>query len=154
MAETREIAVEVGVGVRDRVAHAGLRGEVHHGIEAVAGEQLRHRFAIGYVDLFENEARVLHQRRQSGLFERHFVVVVEVVDPDHLMTLQAQAPGRVKADESGGAGDENRHEAPIGAVLLFDNHACFMFCSTHDVSNALFCHEACRTEMFQFRWSR
>ncbi len=41
------------------------------------------------------------------------------------MTLQAQAPGRVKADESGGAGDENRHEAPIGAVLLFDNHACF-----------------------------
>jgi hypothetical protein len=40
----------------------------------------------------------------------------------------------MKANESGSAGDENRHEAlteeeaPRGAEGLLINHACFMFC--------------------------
>lgn len=45
------------------------------------------------------------------------------------MTVLAQAPGRVKTDETGRTGDKDRHAgAPINAVvMLLDNHACFMF---------------------------
>ncbi|MNG27925.1 hypothetical protein D3C84_1131060 [compost metagenome] len=57
------------------------------------------------------KTRQRFKRLQPRLLERYVVVVVEVVDPDHFVTVQAQAPGRMKTDETGGAGDENRHEA-------------------------------------------
>jgi hypothetical protein len=44
------------------------------------------------------------------------------------MTVLAQTPGRVKTDETGRAGDKDRHAgAPMNGMLLLDNRACFMF---------------------------
>jgi hypothetical protein len=52
------LAVDVGVRVVERVAHAGLRGQVHHAVEASRGKQRRHAGAVGDVQLLESGSPV------------------------------------------------------------------------------------------------
>ena len=47
--------------------------------------------------------------RPSIPFELDAVVVVEVVQADHLKALPEQAQTQVKPDKTGGAGNEDRH---------------------------------------------
>ncbi|MDF9778366.1 hypothetical protein [Pseudomonas baetica] len=69
------------------------------------------------------------------MLELDIVVVVEVVDTDNLLTLAAQALDRMKTDETGCTGDQNRHTthtgncAVIGARLLIQTLVSFM-CSS------------------------
>ena len=48
-------------------------------------------------------------RRQAVALELDRVVVVEAVEPHHLVAPVEQPLARMKADETGGAGDENAH---------------------------------------------
>ena len=57
----------------------------------------------------ELEARVGRQPLDAGAFEAHVVIGVEVVEPDDDVSASEQAGVDVKADEPGGAGDENLH---------------------------------------------
>ena len=59
--ETDNVAIDIGVRILDRVAHARLCGEVNDLVELLFGKQRFHRLAIGEID--------------AGHFER--VVVVE-----------------------------------------------------------------------------
>ena len=79
-----------------RVAHAGLRGEVDDAVEALCGEELLHAGAVGHVELDEAEARVRRQPRQAVLLELHVVVVVEVVQADDLVAARQQAQRGVR----------------------------------------------------------
>ena len=55
--EADEVAVDVGVRVGQRVAHAGLRGQVDHALGALARETARAiAVAVGQVDPHEAEA--------------------------------------------------------------------------------------------------
>ena len=51
--EADDVGLDVGVRVRDRVADAGLGGEVDDAREAVLGEELVHRRTVREVDLHE-----------------------------------------------------------------------------------------------------
>ena len=55
------------------------------------------------------EAGVLGKARQPGLLEIDVVIVVEVVDADHLVAASQQDLGDMHADKAGGTGDENFH---------------------------------------------
>mmetsp|Transcript_59449 Transcript_59449/g.140639 ORF Transcript_59449/g.140639 Transcript_59449/m.140639 type:complete len:306 (+) Transcript_59449:1652-2569(+) len=107
--EADDVAVDVGVGVLDRVAHPGLRRQVHHPVEALFGKQLGHALAVGHVHLHEAEARLAVQARQAVLLELGAVVVVEVVQAHHFVAARQQDLADMHADEAGGAGDEYFH---------------------------------------------
>ena len=114
--EADDIAVDVGVRVDQRVAHAGLRGQVHDAVELLLREQRRDALAVGHVHLHEAEVRVRRQARQPILLESRVVVVVEVVQAHDLVPARQQELRDVHADEAGRAGDEDFHV--VGVVAL------------------------------------
>ena len=107
--EPDEVALDVGAGIRNRIAHAGLRGEVDHAVERLAGKQLAHGGFVFEAALDEGEARFLAQQRQARFLERRVVVVVDVVEADDGVAAREQRAGHVESDEAGGAGDEHVH---------------------------------------------
>jgi hypothetical protein len=110
--EAAEVGLAIGVRMGDGVAHPGLGGQVHHAVEALGREQRLHPGAVGHVQALEAKARLRRQPGQPGLLERRVVVVVEVVDADHLVAARQQALGHVHADEAGRAGDQDFHGRP------------------------------------------
>ena len=84
-----DVAPHVGVRILQRIAHAGLRGEMHHARELLAREQRRNRRGIGEIELHEAETRV-REALQARLLERHVVVVVEIVEADDLVARLQQ----------------------------------------------------------------
>ena len=49
------------------------------------------------------------QDREPRVFQRGIVVVVQVVDPDHLVPTVEQGAAQVEPDEAGSTGDEDPH---------------------------------------------
>ena len=105
--EADQIAVDVGVGVEQRVAHTGLGRQVNHALETFSGEQRGHRRPVGDVHLDEAKIALPRQAGQAGVLEANVVIVVEVVDADHRVTTAQEGQRRVHADETGGAGEED-----------------------------------------------
>ena len=57
--------------------------------------------------------------REPGLFQRHVVIGIQIVEPDDLIAPLEQANCRVVADEAGGAGEKNPHlDDAYPAVLV------------------------------------
>ena len=107
----RQVAVGVGVRVLDRVAHAGLRREVHDAADRGACEQRFHRRAVGEVDAREAESLARREAREARLLERRVVVRVQVVEADDLVAAREQPLADVVADEARRAGHENAHQS-------------------------------------------
>lgn len=83
--EAHEVTVHIGLRVLYRVAHAGLRGQVHHDVEAVLGEDPLHQGRVGEVTPHEGEAAIgirLPQHREACLLDARVVVAVHVVQAD------------------------------------------------------------------------
>src|ERR1700731_4821269 len=106
--EAGEVCVRVGVRIDQRVAHARLGGEMDHVLEAVLREQLRHPGAVGEVELDEMEGRIFAKLVEPRLLERRVIIGVEVVEAYDRAAGSQQPARHVEADETGGAGDENR----------------------------------------------
>ncbi|MNH27213.1 hypothetical protein D3C79_873160 [compost metagenome] len=104
-----EVAVGVGEGVVEGIAHPGLGAEVDHPFEPLPGKQCRHGGAIGEIEALEAKAGQGAEAREARLLQAHLVVVIQVVDADHLMALGTEPLRQVKADEAGGAGDQVFH---------------------------------------------
>ena len=100
--ESDQVALQVGVGVRDRVTYACLGGEVHDFVELFFGEELVEGFLV--VDTHFDKAAVLvlgalHHgavgKVVSGLFDSAFaespvlesdiIIVVDVVEAHHFV---------------------------------------------------------------------
>ncbi len=104
-----EVALAVGKRVFQRVAHPRLGAQVDHPLELPLGKQGGHASLVRQLALHEAKMGEGGQHRQASLLEAHLVVVVEVVEPHHLMTRLAQPSGHVKTDKAGGAGDQILH---------------------------------------------
>ena len=101
-----------------RIAHAGLRRQVDHHVETFVGKQLRDRRAIFQSSPHKAEAGVFLQQRQAGLFEADVVVVVQVVQADHLIAPFQQALSQVKTDKSGRSRYQNIFHTQTSPQLL------------------------------------
>ena len=83
--EAQHVAADVGVGVLDAVAHAGLGGQIDHDVRLELLEEAVHQGLVGDVPLDEAVAvlRMLFglglDEPQAVLLERRVVVVVQVV---------------------------------------------------------------------------
>jgi hypothetical protein len=104
--EALDVALGVGAGIHQRIAHAGLRRQVHHEFEGPLVEHFLHGQAVFDGGLHEPEVPVVRQPGQPGFLEAHVVIVVEVVEARHLPAFLKAAERHVIADESGRAGYE------------------------------------------------
>lgn len=109
--EADEVALQVSARILDGVAHARLRSEVNHDVEAVLREQALNQRGVAEVALHEREAAVLirlGEHRQAGLLDAGVVVAVDVVQADdHVVGLLEQLLHQERPDETGGPGNEN-----------------------------------------------
>ncbi|MPL96396.1 hypothetical protein SDC9_42574 [bioreactor metagenome] len=101
-----DVALEIGARVLDRVAHARLRGQMHHHVGAVLVEEAQHQAGGLDAVIDHREARVLAQHRLPAFLQRDVVIIRQVVEPDHPPALVEQTPAQVETDEAGRAGDE------------------------------------------------
>ena len=107
--KARDIAVDVGMRVGERVPHPGLGCKVDHSIERVGTEECAHGGLVLQTRLHKGEALrawPFLNARQTGLFECGVVVVVEVVEPHHGIAPGQEPLAHEVADEAGCAGDE------------------------------------------------
>ena len=95
--EADQIAVDVGVGVQQRVAHTGVGGQVDHPLETFAGKQRSHRRPVGDVPLDEAEIALPCEAGQAGALEANVVLIVKVVDADDRVTATKGALRGVQA---------------------------------------------------------
>ncbi len=112
--EDGEEAVEIGAGigarVLQRIAYAGLRGQVDHHLRPEADEGGLHRVVVGDVDLPEGEAVSGEKPVEPGLLQRRVVIGREIVEAEHRRPGIEQRFGDVKADETGGARQQDSFE--------------------------------------------
>jgi hypothetical protein len=73
------------------------------------GEGALEERGVEQVALDELEARVLQRAREVGPLDRRVIEVVEVVEAEHAVPRVEQAVGEVRADEAGGARQEDSH---------------------------------------------
>lgn len=115
--EALHIAVDVGVGVFNGVAHACLCRQVDDDVENFLCKELFQMMFIGDVELGKADAVLTLQEfvvfnavggntllPQSRQLEVHTVVGIEVVDAYHVMAILRQADSGVHTDEACGAG--------------------------------------------------
>ena len=107
--EADDVALDVRVRVGQRVAHAGLRREVHDLVELLARKQRVHAGAVGDVELHEAKGRVRGQPREPVALYLRVVIVVEIVQADHHVAAGQQNLRDMHADEAGCAGDQDFH---------------------------------------------
>ena len=106
-----DVGLGIGVGVDQRIAHAGLGRQMDDpGDVGMAGEGLFHGLALGNVGAHHGKALMGQQARGALFLQRDVVIVVEVVDADHLLAPRQKRLRGVKADKAGGTGNQNTHE--------------------------------------------
>lgn len=130
--EPYEVALDIGVGVGDAVAHACLGGQVDHYCYLVFGEDCLHGCLIG--DGGVDEGPIALQRfylLQTFIFDVDIVVVGDAIDADHLdvLDIMEQALDEVAADKAGGACDEDG--------LALEGYVVFYHCCLLDDSGIL-----------------
>ena len=98
--EAHKVTVNVGVGVLQGVAHTGLRRQVHDPLNALLMEKPLQRATLRNIQRNEMEVCQGLELRQAGLLQGDIIIVVEIVDTDHLAALLKQALGDMKTDKT------------------------------------------------------
>lgn len=83
--KAHQISVDVGMRVLERIANACLRGQVNDPIRLMHLECIRDRIPVFQIEsqIFESWIRI--GVLQSGFFQRNIVVIIEVINTDHLV---------------------------------------------------------------------
>jgi hypothetical protein len=95
--------------VVERVADAGLRGEMNDAVGPLLGEGRLDDSPVSEIALDEGKPLLLRQPLEPGLFQRHVVIGAEIVEADDRVAALQEPRRRVVANEAGGAGDQNSH---------------------------------------------
>src|SRR6185437_15167541 len=105
-----DVAVDIGVRVLQRVAHAGLCREMDDPrYVAITCEHFGDTVAVGDVDLVKDEIRIALEPFETSLLQPDAVVLVQIVDANDRLAPLGEAACDMKADEARGPGDENAH---------------------------------------------
>ncbi len=81
---TDHVGLDVRRRVLERVPDSDLSAEVDDVVDLAVGEHIRELASLGEIADFERELGVARQIREAVALESHRVVVVQVVDADHL----------------------------------------------------------------------
>ena len=96
------------------MAHPSLRRQVNDAVDVRKFRcQRQHAVPVGDIELAESEILLRRQMLQPRLFQRHVIIVVEVVDADDMHRRAPAARVRRGADKAGCARHkDHRHEWP------------------------------------------
>src|SRR6266850_3756820 len=106
-------------GTFDRWPDARHGGQMEDGVWLDAADQAGDGRAVGDVDFLD----VDFGRFEIGLFPASVIEITEVIDADDCIAGSAKSLRGVRADKSGGAGDENR-SIGHGVSLACRGEAC------------------------------
>ena len=99
--EAENIAVNIGMGVLDRVADTCLCSEIHHTVKLFNSKKILHPLPVGKIQLYKPEIFKCPQYIEAGLFQSNIVIVIEVVYADNFITALKQAGAYPAADKTG-----------------------------------------------------
>ena len=107
--EPDQIAVHVCPRRFDRVAHAGLCGQMHHARRRVLAPDPLQSRGIDDIALDQLEIAPGAKCPRAVALEAWSVVVIEIVETHHALTTRCQGTGDMGADEAGSPGNEHGH---------------------------------------------
>ncbi len=107
--EADEVGIDIRRGVFDRIAHPGLRGQMHHRVELAGCEELAHRLALDDIELLKEEPGPRAQALEARLLEADVVVGIEIIDAHNLVATIEQPVRQRRSDKPSGPGNENLH---------------------------------------------
>ena len=110
--EPGEVALHVGVGVRQGMPNPRLCRQVNHPVELVIREERFHANAVADVELEELKPSSCVQARQSRVLQGGVIVRIQVVHTDDRIAPFQEALCHVVANEPGCAGDKAIHLHP------------------------------------------
>ena len=110
-----DVALDKGVRLFQRTTHPRLSPQMHDALESFGGEQAGHRVTIGQVHMDEAESTVLLEPFQTGPFDRHVVVVVQIVEADNLVAAIEEALCGGSSNKFRGARNKKFHRS--GSIL-------------------------------------
>ena len=85
MQEAGDVRGDISVRVVERVADPGLRCEMHDARRLLLGEGRLDRGPVAEIGLDEAEGFVPRELEKPRLLQRHVVIGIEIVEPDHLV---------------------------------------------------------------------
>ena len=97
-----------------RVSHASLSSKVDHPIEPMFGKHMPHGFGIGQIGAHESPrslsfSGLIAESTKTRLLQAWIVIVIDNVEPHHIVAAGEQISRSVKADKPCGAGYEDLH---------------------------------------------
>src|SRR5262249_56631947 len=101
-----EIRIEISVRIFQRIANAGLGGQMHDWPELDLGKNAFDRAPLGEIDLVKRKFVKFAQDGQPRLLQRRIVVIVDAVNAHHRPASFKKMAGKSKADEACGAGNK------------------------------------------------
>lgn len=108
--KTQQVGIDVSVRIFQRVTHPCLRSQIHDALRLIANEYILHRCPVMYPGADLGKTVVSADTRQTCFLQVYIVIVVDVIDANYLVAALQQAYGKLVADETSSAGDENLHE--------------------------------------------
>src|SRR6188768_4064387 len=93
--ESGDIRVHVCLRILQRIAYAGLSGEMHHPVGSFALIDFAERTLIDYVDGLVEKPGSPDEARKARLLQRDVVIGIEVVYADYRVAAREQLGGHM-----------------------------------------------------------
>jgi hypothetical protein len=97
-------------------------GQMYDPADRILEKQLFHPLAVGQIQLHKLKSVQGRQLSEPGFLQPHIIVIVQVVEPDDVITAVDEMPGNVKADKSRRARDKRKrcscHMAPSMSISI------------------------------------
>lgn len=132
------VAVNVCMRIDEGISDAGLGCQVHDSADWLFSKQGCHTFAVSQIHFDEPELRERRKLRKPRFFEAHIVILIEIVEAQHMIAALQQPSGHVVPDKAGRAGNKNRGLRLIHALAVFawQNRECSgPLSDRHDISS-------------------
>lgn len=101
------VVVNVYMRIDEGISDASLGCQMHDPADWLFSKQGCHAFAVRQIHLGEPESQERRKLRKPCFFEAYIVILIEIVQAEHLVTALQQAPSDVVADEARCTGDKN-----------------------------------------------
>ena len=102
-----EIGVDIGLRLDQRVAHAGLRGQMNHMGKRCSANSAATACRSAISPSMKRKPSCRGEHRAARLFQTGIVVGVQIVETDDTVPILEQPPCHVKANKAGGSGHQN-----------------------------------------------
>jgi len=120
--ETADIAIYVGMGVRQGITDSRLCRQIDDSIELTGFKNLLQWLPFFKPHLDKTESRQILQLGKAVVLQLHRIIVIEVVKSGDLVTFSNQPLAEMKTDETGSTGNEyafHRLDPPVAGSWLF-----------------------------------